>query len=171
MNTALLVIDVQQNLADALSPPRREAFLRTLAELIARARAARTPVVYIRHEDEELVPNTAGWEIAPEIAPLPGEPIVEKRYGDAFRETNLEQLLADMGTEHVVVCGMKTEFCVDATVRGAEERGYRVTLAADGTATHPVDGATEEQIRAQVNRVAREFAEVVPVAELFKVSR
>ncbi|HEY6357372.1 MAG TPA: cysteine hydrolase family protein [Vicinamibacterales bacterium] len=170
MATALLVIDVQQALVDALESHRRAPFLRTLSELIARARAAGTPVLYVRHADDELRPNTREWEIAAEIAPQPGDAIIEKRHRDSFRETDLHDVLSRLGTDHVVVCGMQTEFCVDATMREADRRGYRVTLIADGHATYPVDGATEEQIRAQVHRVARgRVAEIVSADDLFAV--
>jgi len=170
VSIALLVIDVQQALVDALEPHRRATFLHTLADLIARARALGTPVVYVRHTDEELVPNTSAWEIAAEIAPQPGDAIVEKRHRDAFRETNLQDVLSRLGTDRVTVCGMQTEFCVDATMREADRRGFRVTLIGDGHATYPADGATEEQIRAQVHRVARgKVAEIVSAADVFAI--
>jgi nicotinamidase-related amidase len=170
MGTALLIIDVQRALVDELNPDRRASFLSTLRTLIERARKTHTPVVYIRHDGspEEFVPGTAEWEIATEIAPLPSEPIVEKRFRDAFRETNLANVLANLNADHLVVAGMQTEFCVDATIREAERRGYRVTLVEDGHATFPVDGASEEQIRAQIHRVARgRVADIALVAELF----
>ncbi len=168
MATALLVIDVQRLLVDSLEAPRRAEFLRELKGLLDRARRADIPVVYIRHRDDEFVPGTPPWEIAGEIAPRPSEPIVEKQHRDAFRETNLADVLARLGADHIVACGMQTEFCVDATVREAERRGYRVTLAEDGHATLPVTGATEEQIRDHVHRVLRgRVAEIVPSAELF----
>jgi nicotinamidase-related amidase len=168
MTTALLVIDIQRALADYLDPARRLGFLGTVAALLERARRANVPVVYVRHNDDELRVGTKEWEIAEEIAPRPGEPIVEKRYRDAFRETDLADVLTRLVADHVVVCGMQTEFCIDATIREAERRGYRVTLVEDAHATYPVDGATEEQIRAQIHRVARgSVAEIVPAAQLF----
>jgi nicotinamidase-related amidase len=172
MATALLVVDVQRMLVAYLEPSRRAEFLDGLTALLHRARAAEIPLVYVQHEDEELVPNTSGWEIADEITPRAAEPIVRKRYRDAFRETELSDVLARLGADHVVGCGMQTEFCVDATIREAERRGYRVTLVEDGHATFPEDGATEEQIRAQVNRVARgAVAEVVPAAGIFVLNQ
>ena len=136
MATALLVVDIQRAPADFLDPARRVGFLDTVSALLERARRANVPVVYVRHNDDELQLGTKEWEIAEEIAPRPGEPIVDKRYRDAFRE--------------------------------AERRGYRVTLVEDGHATYAVDGATEEQIRAQIHRVARgRVAAIVPAAELF----
>lgn len=170
MSTALLVIDVQELLVDFLEAGRRAEFLQTLKTLIERARGSSIPVIYIRHSDEELVAGTPQWEIAAEIAPSPAETIVEKTYRDAFRETDLQSVLAARGIHSVVVCGMQTEFCVDATIREAERRGYKVTLVADGHATFPADGASEEQIRAQVHRVARDkVAAIVPSSEIFTV--
>jgi nicotinamidase-related amidase len=115
-----------------------------------------------------LLPGTPGWEVATEIAPLPGEAIVEKRFRDAFRETDLADVLSALGVDELFVSGMQTEFCVDATVREAERRGFRVTLIEDAHATSPAGGLTEEQIRAHVHRVTRdEIARIVPSSELF----
>lgn len=170
MSSALLVVDVQQDLVDALPEERRSGFLRTLRHVIAGARDRDVPVVYVRHQDHELLPGTAGWGIAAEIAPRDGEPVVEKRFRDAFRETDLADVLARIGIDHVVVCGMQTEFCIDATIREAERRGYRVTLVEDGHATYSGGGLSEEQIRAHVNRVARgSVAEIVPSGEVWSL--
>lgn len=170
MATALLVIDVQRMLVDALAPERRAAFVHTLDTLLARARSAGTPVVYVRHDGgpTELTPGTPAWEIAGEVAPRVNEPIVDKRFSDAFRETNLAEVLAGIDADHLIVAGMQTEFCVDATIREADRRGFRVTLIEDGHATFAVEGASEKQIRDQVHRVARDRgAQIVPAAELF----
>jgi nicotinamidase-related amidase len=167
-DTVLLVIDVQQALVDYLDAERRSNFLATLSGLIARAREGGVPLAYVRHNDEELVPGTAGWEIAREIGPRAGEPIVDKTFRDSFRETNLENVLQELGAKRLVVCGMQTEYCVDATTREAERRGYRVTLVGDGTATYPAGGLTEEQIRDHVHRVAHgAVAEIEPASALF----
>ena len=170
MATALLVIDVQRELVDALAPQRRTEFLGTLGTLLERARGSGVPVVYVRHDGSpgELVPGTPGWEVAGEIAPRPGESIVDKRFSDAFRETDLAAVLEKLGADRIVACGMQTEYCVDATIREAERRGYHVTLVQDGHATYPAEGASEEQIRDQVHRVARgRLAEILPAAEIF----
>jgi nicotinamidase-related amidase len=166
--SALVIVDVQRLLVDALETSRRKRFLATLSDLRDRARTAGVPVVYIRHQDEEFVPGTAAWHIAPEIAPGEGEPIVEKRFRDSFRETDLEDVLKRLGVEQLVVCGMQTEFCVDATAREAERRGYRVTLVEDGSATYAAGGLSEDQIREHVHRVARgKVAHIAPASALF----
>lgn len=172
MATALLIIDVQRGLVDALTETRRGELLGTLAELLHRARSSGTPVVYVRHNGspDDLLPGTPAWEIAPEIAPHPAEPIVEKRFRDSFRDTNLADVLAGINADHLVVAGMQTEYCVDATLREADRRGFRVTLVEDAHATFAVDDATEEQIRAQVHRVARGVASVEPAAKVLTLS-
>lgn len=170
MTTALLIIDVQRTLVDALTSERQSALIQTLDGLLARARSARTPVVYVRHDGgpTELTPGTPGWEIAGEIAPRTNEPVVDKRFSDAFRETNLADILGGLDADDVIVAGMQTEFCIDATIREADRRGFRVTLVEDGHATYAIDGTSEEQIRAQVHRVARDRGcRIVPAAELF----
>jgi nicotinamidase-related amidase len=169
MGVALLVVDVQQGLVDYLPPSRSTEFTATIRGLIDRARASGVPVVYIQHEEDEgLVRGTPLWEVARSIAPQPGDPIVAKRHRDAFRETDLVEVLTQLGVDRLVVCGMQTEFCVDSTIREAERRGYAVTLVGDGHATYDDGGLTEAQIRNHVNRVADGVvATVVPATEAF----
>lgn len=161
-----MVIDVQQALVDYLPESRRTEFIALLAALLRDARAAHVPVVYVRHQDEELVANTPGWAIAAAIGPQAGESIVDKRERDAFRDTNLAQLLEGLHVDHLIVCGMQTEYCVDSTVREAERRGYAVTLVADGHATFDSAELSERQIRDHVNAVAHGIARaIVPAHE------
>ncbi len=165
MNAALVVVDIQQLLVDALAPARRSEFLAIIETMLARARAAQMPIVYIRHNDDELVLGTPSWEIPTQIAPRPGEAIVDKRFRDAFRQTDLADVLAALGAHELIVCGMQTEYCVDATVREAERRGYRVTLVADGHATFPDGEQSEDDIRALVHRVARDTVARIRTAD------
>ena len=134
MADALLVVDVQHGLVEALPPARREAFLATIGGLIARARALRTDVLYVRHsEDEGLRAGTPDWEIAGDVRPYPGERIVDKRHADAFEATDLDDALRARSVDHLIVCGMQSDHCVDATARGGARRDYRVTVVEDAT--------------------------------------
>jgi len=142
----LLVIDVQRALLDELGPARGEELLSTLVPLLERARAGRLPVVYVRHDGSphELIPGTPAWEIASAIAPRAGEPIVDKRSPDAFAGTNLADVLAQLDADHLIITGMQTDVCVNATISTAAERGYRLTLVADA---HATSTANEHQVR------------------------
>ncbi len=168
MSIALLVVDVQRSLVDELPTARRISLIAVISALIARARASEAKIVYVRHNGAGLEKQTGGWQIASEIAPLSSDMIVDKTYPDSFRDTALHEMLTALSVDKIVVCGMQTEFCIDSTIREGERRGYVVTLVEDGTATYDVYGATEEQIQAQVHRVARgRTAELVPARDLF----
>jgi nicotinamidase-related amidase len=156
MADALLVVDVQRELVEALPPERRATFLATLNDLIEHARASDAPLVYVRHQDDFLRAGTPAWEIADDVAPRKGEPIVEKQHSDAFEETTLSDVLASLGADHLVICGMQSDYCVNATARGAASRNYRVTLVEDAHATYDEGGLTEAQICEKINRELRD---------------
>ncbi|MBO0797348.1 MAG: isochorismatase family protein, partial [Blastocatellia bacterium] len=81
MNTALLVIDVQAGIID-YPAYNTDMVLANIGYLLSSARTAKIPVIYIRHaggQGDPLEANTAGWQIHRAIAPLKGEPIVDKR--------------------------------------------------------------------------------------------
>jgi len=131
--TALIVIDVQNGVvADGHDA---DAVVGRIGQLVAHARACDRPVVYIQHQSDELVPGTETWQIRPEIAPATGDPVIAKRYGDAFMETTLEETLANLGIGHLVVTGAQTDACVHATVMGALRDGYDITLVSDAHTT------------------------------------
>ena len=170
MSDVLLIIDVQRALLKELSAVRGTELLGKLVPLLDQARATGLPVVYVRHDGspQELVPGTPDWEIASEIAPRAGEPIVDKRFADAFAETNLADVLAALDADHLIAAGMQTDMCVNATIGGAVERGYSVTLLGDAHATSTAD---ELQIREAMHQTTlSRGARVIPAAELFAVS-
>lgn len=160
MNAALLVIDVQNDLVDALPSERSSALLEIIADLVSNARARRMPVVYVRHNEDDgpLRLGALPWEIAAAIAPQPGDPIVEKRFGDAFLETDLGELLKTRNVDELIVCGMQSDFCVNATTRGAIALGYRVTLVEDAHATYDAAGKTERQIIDELHAALRDLS-------------
>ena len=90
-----------------------------------------------------FIPDTAGAEIHPLVAPAPGEAVVTKHFPNSFRETELLSLLRRQGVERLVIGGMMTHMCVDATVRAAFDFGFACTVIADACATRQLsyDGA------------------------------
>jgi len=129
----LLVVDMQVGVmaecADAA------AVVAKAARAVARARAARVPVVWVQHADGNLVKGSPRWEWAPELVPAPGEPLIHKNFNSAFEDTNLEKELAALGAAHIVLAGAQTNWCIRATAYGALDRGYDVTLLKDAHST------------------------------------
>lgn len=153
---ALLVVDAQVDVMASLWQAPR--VIGAITDLVGRARLAGTPVVWVRHQRPGLEANTDGWQIVPELTPEPAETIIEKRYGDSFAETTLDDVLAGLGARHVWLTGAQSDFCVRGTLFGGLYRGYDVTLVEDAHTTEscsyesiPFSG---EQLVALVNKLA-----------------
>lgn len=129
------MIDVQKGVVNDNGSPRRDEVVANIAALVERARGADTPVVWVQHTSDELPTGSPQWEYVDELPIGSGEPVVHKRYGDAFEDTPLEELLADLGVGHLVVTGAQTDACVRSTIHGGFTRGYDVTLVEDAHTT------------------------------------
>jgi nicotinamidase-related amidase len=98
-----------------------------------------------------LIHGETGWDIVPELAPRPGELVVDKPGKGAFWQTPLHGLLGARGITSLIVAGVTTEVCVQTTVREANDRGYECLVLEDCTASYfpEFHQATLEMIVAQ----------------------
>jgi len=132
-NTALMVIDVQRGVVAEAHD--RDAVVANIAALVEKARVEGIPVVWVQHSDAQLEVGSEAWEFVPELVRRESEPLVHKLYGDAFEDTNLDDVLAKAGVGSVVVTGAQTDACIRSTIHGAFVRGYDVTLVGDAHTT------------------------------------
>ena len=177
MARALLLIDIQRDYFPGGAYPLvgADAAADRAGELLAAYRAAGDPVIHVQHVWDEpdaafFKPGTPGIEHDPRVAPLESEPLVTKEHPNAFRETSLESLLREREIDELLVAGMMTSMCVDATVRAAADIGFTVYVAGDACAAPDLEYAEEHVGGAQVHAaflaaLADSYAEVGPAAE------
>jgi nicotinamidase-related amidase len=132
-NTALIVIDVQNGVVEGNH--ERDAVVANVASLVEKARHEQVPVVWVQHSDKGLPRGSDEWRIVSELSPDDAEPLVEKNYGDAFEDTNLETVLSGLEVGRLVVAGAQTDACIRSTLHGAFARGYDATLVSDAHTT------------------------------------
>lgn len=132
-NKALLIIDLQKGVVGEAFD--RDAVIANIVTLVARARSAGVPVVWVQHSDEYMAIDSDGWQLVDEVSVAADDPVVRKLHGDSFEDTNLEDLLATRGVGELVVAGAQSDACVRSTIHGAFTRGYDVTLVSDAHTT------------------------------------
>jgi nicotinamidase-related amidase len=175
---ALLLIDIQRDYFPGGAYPLvgSDAAADAAAVVLARFRDSGEPIVHVRHEWDApdaayLRPGTPGVEPDPRVAPSGAEPVVVKEYPNAFRDTNLEQNLRSRGTDSLVVAGMMTSMCVDATVRAAADLGFELTVVGDACAAPDLEyegtKVPGEAVHAAFLAALKDgYAEVVPASAL-----
>ena len=149
MNTALLVIDVQQGLCEG----EHAAFesmevIERINSVSAKARAAGRPVVFIQHEAGAgyLEFGTRAWQLADGLQVETFDLCIRKTTPDSFLRSSLEATLQARSITDLIVCGMHTEFCVDTTIRRALALGYPVILVSDAHTTQGNAFVTPRQV-------------------------
>ncbi|WP_022662571.1 cysteine hydrolase family protein [Paucidesulfovibrio longus] len=138
---ALVLVDVQNDYfaGGRMALPGAERAGKRAAALLGAWRAAGLPVVHVRHESVRpgatfFLPGTQGAAIRAEVAPLGDEAVLTKQYPNSFRDTGLEAALRERGVSRLVVAGMMTNMCIDATVRAAFDLGFECLAAHDACA-------------------------------------
>lgn len=140
--SALLIIDIQNDYfpGGKMELEGAEAAAAHASSVLKKFREQRMPVFHVRHLSTRpgstfFIPGTAGAEIHAKVQPREGEAVVEKHFPNAFRQTSLEEKLKAQNIQNLVVAGMMTHMCVDASVRQAADLGYKVTLVGNACAT------------------------------------
>nr|WP_026911368.1 isochorismatase family cysteine hydrolase [Patulibacter minatonensis] len=117
----------------------REGHRPDLGDLPASKRLRGNPTLRIGDEGPRgrvLVRGEEGHDLVDALAPIPGEPVLDKPGKGAFYATDFELLLRTAGITHLLVCGVTTEVCVHTTVREANDRGFECLVVEDGCGSY-----------------------------------
>lgn len=189
MNTALVLVDMQNAFCRADGSfarrgdqiPKAASVVAACRRLRAWAGSQRWPVIHTRLvfrpdytdggllvADQPIIRDLRAYaagtpdaEIVAELAPQPGDAVIDKNRYDPFTNPELERELRRRDIAHLVVAGLVTNVCVESTVRGAYDRGFRVTVVADAVASY-----SEPLHQAALTTIARHFGRVCTLAEL-----
>ncbi|SCK12676.1 cysteine hydrolase family protein [Vogesella sp. LIG4] len=171
VRSALLIIDMQYGLYHAPDKPwQREQLLANIGSLVTRARRTGTLLLAARHTGPADSPIAAGsplWQLLPELALEQNDAIIfNKTRPSCFQGTELAALLAQHDIQRLIICGMKTQYCVDSTVRAAAERGLQCVLVADAHSCADTPQLPASQIVAHHNATLAAFASIQPASEI-----
>jgi len=164
-SVALLIIDIQNDyfeggkhtLANTLEA------LANAEDVLAKFRDKGLPVIHIQHVNRVgagfFEPNTWGMEIHEKLTPRDNETVILKRSPSSFLGTELGDLLTEKGINRLVISGMQTNVCVQATTKDAKRFGYQITLLEDACA------AKSLEIHEKTIEALREFATIIKTDE------
>ncbi len=169
--SALLVIDMQNGLFNGEPKPHNAKFvLSNILSLIEYCRLNDRPIIFIRHVGEKgtpLDPNGPNTQLITDLSFNPHkDTVIEKMYPSSFKNTVLKEVLEKLDIDEIIMTGMKTEYCIDTTVRAASEYGYKVTLISDAHTTTDSAALNASQIIDHHNQVlSNAFAQLKTTAE------
>lgn len=158
----------------------REVVVPNVARLVRAFRRRGAPIVFTRIQSRtddgrdrsgchrrlglHVAPGSVDGEFVAGLEPEPGDVVVSKTTSDAFIGTGLDQLLHNLGTSQLAVCGVLTHECVESTVRHAADLGFVPLLIEDGCAA-----VEQDRHDAAVRNLGLTYARVVAAADLLDV--
>lgn len=145
--TALLVIDAQELITTG-KLYAYDTYIANVRKLIAEARIFGTEVIYVRHDDgsgKPLSKGNEGFDVCSQFAPEAAERIFDKTVNSPFRESGLLEYLREKGVTRLVVTGLQTDYCIDATVKCGFEHGFEMIVPEYCNSTFDNEFMTAEQ--------------------------
>lgn len=141
----LLVVDAQAMIVTE-ELYQYETFVENLKKLISTARENGVEVAYVRHDDGyELTKGVEGFDVYDGFAPENNEKIFDKSVNSAFRDTGLVDYLHSKQHKEVMIAGLQTDYCIDATIKCGFEHGFQMIVPAYCNSTVDNEFMTAEQ--------------------------
>ena len=166
----LLVIDIQKGITDSRLFNFDE-FIDNTSRIIQAARDNQIEVIYFQHDDGPGTGFSIGdeeFEIAEQVHPREGEKIFTKNINSCFGNKDFTDYVKKENT--LMIVGLQTNFCIDATVKSAFERGYKVIVPQGANSTFDNDYMSGETYKYYNDMMRpKRFATCVSVDEAIKL--
>ena len=161
----LLVVDVQKGITDNRLYAY-DAFISNIEKLIDLARKNNVEIIYVQHDDGPGTGFSIGdkeFEIADQVAPGKDDKVFVKTINSCFGNEDLDEYLKQSGEKELMIIGLQTNFCIDATVKSAFERGYKVIIPQGTNSTFDNDYMDAETTYKYYNEMMwpKRFAECI----------
>ena len=161
----LLVVDVQKGITDNRLYAY-DAFISNIEKLIDLARKNNVEIIYVQHDDGPGTGFSIGdkeFEIADQVAPGKDDKVFVKTINSCFENEDLDEYLKQSGEKELMIIGLQTNFCIDATVKSAFERGYKVIIPQGTNSTFDNDYMDAETTYKYYNEMMwpKRFAECI----------
>lgn len=143
----LLVVDTQKLITNK-NLYNFDVFERNVKKLIKQARINNIEVIYVRHDDgegTELTKGAEGFEIYDGFKPVNGEVIFDKCVNSSFNGTGLLEYLKGKDVKDIIVIGLQTDYCIDATIKCGFEHGFKMIVPENANTTFDNDFMVAEQ--------------------------
>jgi nicotinamidase-related amidase len=171
----LLVVDTQKLITNE-KLYEFERFVSNVKEIIQEARANNIEVIYVRHDDgigNQLTKGTDGFEIYEKFQPINDEKIFDKKVNSAFKGTGLLEYLIDKGEKDIIIVGLQTDYCIDATIKCGFEHGFNIKVPAYANTTVNNKFMSAEQTYQYYNEFIWNcrYAECISLSETLEIMR
>ncbi|WP_252249239.1 cysteine hydrolase family protein [Clostridium sp. VAP23] len=171
----LLVVDTQKLITNE-NLYKFNKFVSNVEKIIATARQNNIEIIYVRHDDgaeNELTKGTEGFEIYEKFIPSKEEKIFDKKVNSAFKDTGLLEYLINKGEKDIIIVGLQTDYCIDATIKCGFEHGFHMIVPAYSNTTVENKFMSAEQTYRYYNEFIwnGRYAECIPLEQALKMMR
>lgn len=168
----LLVVDTQKLITNE-ELYNFNGFVANVENLIDTARKNNIEIIYVRHDDgaeNELTKGKNGFEIYEKFKPYDKEKIFDKEVNSAFKETGLLEYLTNKGEKYIIIVGLQTDYCIDATIKCGFEHGFNIIVPAYSNTTVDNSFMSAEQSYKYYNELIWDgrYAECISLDETLK---
>lgn len=171
----LLVVDTQKAITNS-KLYKFDLFKSHVIELIELARNNNIEIIFVRHDDGigyELTRGNDGFEIYDEFQPVNGEVIFDKKVNSAFKDTGLLEYLRQKEENTIIIAGLQTDYCIDATIKAGFEYGFKMIVPSNANSTVDNPYMTAEQSYRYHNEFMwkKRYAECISFEETLKLMK